>query len=103
MAVTTTLAQHRITMEHALEILKSMTGEVDYWVAGRSTKYGGEREYLGISPVTNMENVEMQFYTKEVAQYNFQEAEGHPTQEQMNDLVAQFKKSRKWKLSTHEQ
>ena len=101
MAVNTALTQHRISMEHALEILQTMSGEVDYWVAGRKTNYGGDREYIGISPVTNMENVELQFYTKEVAQYPFQEEQGCPTQEQMNDLVAQFKKSRKWKLKTH--
>ena len=91
MGVTTNLSQHRITTDHALMILKSMSGKVRHWKAADSRS---GRDYLSIQPVTNMEEVEMTFYTWSVGMYN-----SPINQEQLDAVIAAFKSSRKWKLT----
>ena len=92
MGVTTNLSQHRITTDHALTILKSMSGTARHWKAADSRS---GRDYLSIQPVTNMEEVEITFYTWSVGMFD-----SPINQEQLDAVVAAFKSSRKWKLTT---
>ena len=95
----TTMSEHNINDEHALTILKSMTGTVNHWKAGRASKYTGDKEYLSITPVTCMENLQVRFYTQCVNRYDWEK--DTLTQDTMDELVTAFKKSRKWKLETN--
>ena len=93
---TTQVSEFRVDAEKALTILKSMSGEVNVWI-----KTDSLRSYLSIKPVTNMESVEMTFYTQSVRQYKFQGTDDVLEQTEFDDLVAAFKKSRKWITATH--
>lgn len=90
--------EHRISAEKALTILKSMSGEVNVWTA-TSNRLG--KDYLSIKPVTNMENVEMTFFTQSVREYKFQGTDEVLERTEFDNLVAAFKKSRKWITTTH--
>lgn len=94
----TQVSEWRVDAEKALTILQSMSGEVDIWTATASSL---ERNYLSIKPVTNMENVELTFYTQSVRKYKFQGTDEVLEQTEFDNLVAAFKKSRKWTTTTH--
>ena len=99
MTITTTqVNEHMVSAEKALTILKSMSGEVSVWAASSN---GLEKNYLSIKPVTNMENVVMTFFTQSVRKYKFQSTDEVLEQTEFDDLVAAFKKSRKWITTTH--
>ena len=97
-ATTTQVSEFRVNAEKTFTILKSMSGEVNVWM---ETGNSLGRKYLSIKPETNMESVEMTFYTQNVRQYKFEGTDDVLEQTEFDDLGAAFKKSRKWITHTH--
>tara|TARA_R100000152_G_C6730589_1_gene155316 strand:+ start:336 stop:632 length:297 start_codon:yes stop_codon:yes gene_type:complete len=83
----TTLGLHQQDAEKMNAIIETMTGEATEWVVDHG-------HYLGLSPVTNMDNVEINFYSKHVRVWG-----DNMTEEQMDDLRAKLKRSRRWKYT----
>ena len=83
----TDLDLHRQDAEKMNAVISTMTGEATEW----DNDHG---HYLSLSPVTNMDNVNMTFWSKHVRSWG----DGFLA-EDMADIVAKLKKSRRWKFN----
>ena len=83
----TELDLHRQDAEKMNAVIKTMTGTATEW----DNDHG---HYLSLTPVTNMDNVNMTFWSKHVRSWG----DGFDA-EDMADIVATLKKSRRWKFN----
>ena len=90
------LTEHWIGAEKALTILKTCSGTADIWLKSRDSDF--DREYMSIHVNTNMENVELTFYTAYVGQRT---CDISMTESDFAGMVNSFKTSRKWSTTTH--
>ena len=83
----TCLTQHRTPAPLVMEVIKTMTGQATQWL----TEHG---LYFGLQPVTNMEDVEIDFYSCSLDSY------GTPTlsQEDYDSILTTLRRSRRWSL-----
>lgn len=82
--VSTTIGLHQQDAEKMNAVIKTMTGEAEEYEVGHG-------HYLSLSPVTNMDGVDLHFYSKSVRSWG-----NHLTSETMDELRETLKKSRRW-------
>jgi hypothetical protein len=72
-----------------MEIIKTMTGKATLWL----TEHG---DYIGLRPVTNMKDVEIDFYSINLNAYG----KTTLTQEDYDKISDTLRRSRRWTLRT---
>lgn len=85
----TCLTQHRTPAPLVMEVIKTMTGQATLWL----TEHG---DYFGLRPVTNMKDVEIDFYSINLDAYGTTTL----TQEDYDIIHETLRRSRRWTLRT---
>ena len=93
------LSEHWISAEKALTVLKTCSGSADIWLKSRDSDF--DKEYMSIHVNTNMENVELTFYTAYVRRFEFENGDTVMSESDFAGMVNSFKTSRKWSTTTH--